>query len=88
MLFMLINISRVARQGVDCQRGPRKSLPAFWGALQFVAIVVNNIFLVFAGAHSTTQFLSQIDDFLVVCYRVLQAFLQLMIGVLDSWFVR
>ena len=48
MLFMLINISRVARQGVDCQRGPRKSLPAFWGALQFVGIVVNNIFLVFA----------------------------------------
>ena len=26
---------RVARQDVDCQRGPRKSLPAFWGALQY-----------------------------------------------------
>ena len=46
--MLLIFISRVARQGFDCQRGPRKSLPAFWGALQFVGIVVNNTFLVSA----------------------------------------
>ena len=30
-------------RNIDYQRGPRKSLPAFWGALQIVAIVVNYI---------------------------------------------